>query len=92
MAFLDLAGEVFLGEPFEGGFQGGAAGVGVEEGGVDYEGVGEFEGGEVGVEGVPDEDGGWGEEGEEAGLDDWESGGYGGEGGRGDAGVAGRSG
>lgn len=32
--------------------------MGVEEGGVDYEGVGEFEGGEVGVEGVADEDGG----------------------------------
>lgn len=54
MALLDFAGQVFLGKPFEGGFQGGAAGVGVEEGGVDYEGVGEFEGGEVGVEGVPD--------------------------------------
>lgn len=54
VALLDFAGEIFLGKPFEGGFQGGAAGVGVEEGGVDYEGVGEFEGGEVGVEGVPD--------------------------------------
>lgn len=64
----------------------------VEEGGVDDEGVGEFEGGEVGVERVADEDGGWGEEGEEAGLDGGEGGGYGGEGGGGDAGVAGRSG
>lgn len=54
VALLDLAGEVFLGEPFEGGFQGGPAGVRVEEGGVDDEGVGDFEGGEVGVKGVPD--------------------------------------
>jgi len=64
--------------------------VRVEEGGVDYEGVGEFEGGEVGVEGVPNENGGWGEEGEEAGLDGGEGCCYGGEGEGGDAGVAGR--
>ena len=39
VAALDLAGEVSLAEPFEGGFQGWAAWMWVEKGGVDYEGV-----------------------------------------------------
>ena len=54
VAFLDLAREVFLGEPFQRGFQGGAAGMGKDDGGVDDEGVGHLQGFEIGVERVAD--------------------------------------
>ena len=69
VAFLDLAVKVFPREPFQRRLQRRAARVLVEDRRVDYEGVGEFEGGEVSVERVAYEDGVRGEEGEEARLD-----------------------
>lgn len=57
MTLLDLAVEVFAGEVSEGGFHWWTARVGEEDGGVDDERVCDLEGGEVGVEGMADEDG-----------------------------------
>ena len=56
-ALLDLSVEVLLGEKLEGLLQRRAAGMGVEEGGVDDEGVRQLDGLGVGFEGVAEKDG-----------------------------------
>ena len=56
MSLLDFSVEILLGEPFKRRLEGWSAGMWVDDGGIDYEGVSELESSEVGVERVADED------------------------------------
>ena len=69
LALLDLFAQVLLGEPFEAALKRWSARVWVDDGGIHNEGMGEFQGIEVGIEGMADQHGTGGDNRKESFLD-----------------------